>query len=407
MEQLLDVARTAVSKIKKNPLSIELWNQVLAMEPTHHEALEQLEGLLEREKEGGRLAGVLRTLAEVEGDPTKKANYLVKLGSNYSDKLDDNASSIKAWEQLYQLDSENRRAQDALKKLYLAVGDMESLQEFYAKQDKWGRVHPRARARGRDRRGGASHYAPSSRSPILTRRGWTRPTRPPAPSSARCRSTTTTSPSPMPLIDLYEQAHDERHISVPLKIQLNHSEDPAQRQALLRRLAELAERISQDEALAFSYYRQAFTEDHTQADTREHLFRLGESIGAWTEQIESLRAAIEKYGTDPDSIPLRPSWPRSTRSARATSRRPSPPTRRSSRSTPRRRPRSPRSSGCTSRSAVRRTCSTSSAPSSRSPATTTTAARSRPASAASTSSSVTSTRPSPPTRPCSPPASRT
>jgi tetratricopeptide (TPR) repeat protein len=30
MEQLLDIARTAVAKIKKNPLSIELWNQVLA-----------------------------------------------------------------------------------------------------------------------------------------------------------------------------------------------------------------------------------------------------------------------------------------------------------------------------------------------------------------------------------------
>lgn len=101
MEQLLDVARTAVTKIKKNPLSIELWNQVLAMEPTHHEALEQLEGLLEREKEWAQLAGVLRTLAEVENDPAKKANYLVKLGSNYSDKLDDNASAIKAWEQLY------------------------------------------------------------------------------------------------------------------------------------------------------------------------------------------------------------------------------------------------------------------------------------------------------------------
>ena len=35
------------------------------------------------------------------------------------------------------IDPENRRAQDALKKLYVTEGDMDCLETFYAKQDKW------------------------------------------------------------------------------------------------------------------------------------------------------------------------------------------------------------------------------------------------------------------------------
>ena len=304
MEQLLDIARTAVSKIKKNSLSIELWSQVLQSDPHNHEALEQLEGLLDREKEWAQLANVLATLAEIERDQAKKINYLIKLGSNYSDKLDDNKSAIKAWETLYQIDAENRRAQDALKKLYLAVGDMESLQEFYAKQDKWGEF-VRVLEREADTAEGAQRTTLLLKIADLYK---TRLDKADKATKALERALSFDDNNltvAEALIDLYELAHDERHISVPLKIQLNHSEDPTQRQALLRRLADLAERIAGDETLAFSYYRQAFTEDHTQADVRENLFRLGESIGAWTEQIESLRAAIEKYGTDPDSIPLR------------------------------------------------------------------------------------------------------
>ena len=304
MEQLLDIARTAVAKIKKNPLSIELWNQVLASDPSNHEALEQLEGLLEREKEWAQLAGVLATLTDVEKDGAKRVQYLIKLGSLHSDKLEDPKSAIGAWEQLYKLDPENRRAQDALKKLYLAVGDMESLQEFYAKQDKWGEFVRVLEKESETAEG-------SQRTTLLLKIADLYHSR--LEKSDRAVKALEKALSfddnnlvvADALIALYEQARDERHISVPLKIQLNHSEDPEQRNLLLRRLADLAERVAGDHALAFGYYRQAFTENHTQADIRDHMFRLGEEIGAWAELVDSLKAGIEKYGSDPESIPLR------------------------------------------------------------------------------------------------------
>ena len=304
MEQLLDIARTAVAKIKKNALSIELWNQVLVSDAGNHEALEQLEGLLEREKEWAQLAKVLSTLTEVEKDHAKRVQYLIKLGSLFSDKLDDHKSAINAWEQLYRLEPENRRAQDALKKLYLVVGDMESLQEFYAKQDKWGEFVRVLEKESETAEG-------SQRTTLLLKIADLYHTRLEKADKAIKALEKALSfddnnlTVANALIALYEEAHDERHIHVPLKIQLNHSEDPEQRNQLLRRLADLAERIAGDHALAFGYYRQAFTENHTQADIRDHMFRLGEEIGAWAELVESLKGGIEKYGTDPESIPQR------------------------------------------------------------------------------------------------------
>jgi tetratricopeptide (TPR) repeat protein len=304
MEQLLDIARTAVSKIKKNGLSIELWSQVLVSDPGNHEALEQLEGLLEREKEWAQLARVLGTLTEVEKDHAKRVQYFIKLGSLFSDKLDDHKSAIGAWEQLYRLEPENRRAQDALKKLYLVVGDMESLQEFYAKQDKWGEFVRVLEKESETAEGG-------QRTTLLLKIADLYHTRlDKADKAVKALEKALSFDDDNltvanALIVLYEEAHDERHISVPLKIQLNHSEDPEQRNQLLRRLADLAERVAGDHTLSFGYYRQAFTENHTQADVRDHMFRLGEEIGAWAELVESLKAGIEKYASDPESIPQR------------------------------------------------------------------------------------------------------
>src|SRR5262249_56014722 len=41
------------------------------------------------------------------------------------------------WQALMTLEPENRRAQDALKKLYLQSKDWNALESFYASQNKW------------------------------------------------------------------------------------------------------------------------------------------------------------------------------------------------------------------------------------------------------------------------------
>ncbi|MCB9569168.1 MAG: tetratricopeptide repeat protein [Myxococcales bacterium] len=302
--QLLDIARTAVTKIKKNSLSIELWNQVLEMEPANYEALEQLESLLEREKEWEALAGVLNTLTDVEPDGNKRVQHLIKLGQLYADKVNDNQAAIRAWEALYEIDPENRRAQDALKKLYLAEGALDSLEAFYAKQDKWGEF-VRVLEREADSAEGEARTNLLVKIADLYRDRLEKPDRATRALEKALEHDENSLPAAERLIDLYEAAADERTIAKPLEVKLAHTEDPHARQVLLRRLADLAERIASDEVQAFGYYRQAFKEDHTAEDIRGQLQRLAESTGQWSALVESLEEAIGKYGETAESIPLR------------------------------------------------------------------------------------------------------
>ena len=69
-----------------------------------------------------------------------------------------------------QIDENNRRAQDALKKLYVTEGRWDDLEEFYRTPRQDRRVHPRPRARGRGRQRGAPARARDEDRGALPRR---------------------------------------------------------------------------------------------------------------------------------------------------------------------------------------------------------------------------------------------
>ncbi len=302
--QLLEIARTAGQKIKKPSLSIELWTQLLELDPGNVEALQNLEQLQEREKAWPELADTLEKLCAATTDQAALGNFLVKLGLLYGDKLNDSPAAIRTWEKLYEIDPENRRAQDALKKLYLQEGNMDALEQFYARQDKWGEF---VRVLERESEGatGASKIALLLKIADLYRDKLAKPDR----AMRSLEKALTDDPRNLvvaeKLIELYEEADDERNISVPLRIKLDHAEDPADRQRLLRRLADLAERVLIDPTSAFGYYRKAFDEDYTGSDVRSHLNRLAASTSGWGLLADSLESAISKFGSSSDSLPLR------------------------------------------------------------------------------------------------------
>jgi tetratricopeptide (TPR) repeat protein len=133
----VEVAKLASEKLKKPSVSIELWKQVLAGDAENAEALAELEKLYEREKAWGDLGDVLNRQVALSSDATKKSALLVKLGILYTEKVQDAAKATSAWQALLQQEPDNRRAQDALKKLYLVAKDWNALESFYAAQNKW------------------------------------------------------------------------------------------------------------------------------------------------------------------------------------------------------------------------------------------------------------------------------
>ena len=61
----------------------------------------------------------------------------MKLGVLYTEKVQNVAQATTAWQALLAQEPDNRRAQDALKKLYLQQKDWNALEGFYAAQGKW------------------------------------------------------------------------------------------------------------------------------------------------------------------------------------------------------------------------------------------------------------------------------
>src|SRR5207302_6806396 len=80
---------------------------------------------------------VLEKQAEITYDAAPKIQILTKLGTIYGDRLNNDEGAVNAWRALLTLDPNDRRAQDALKKKYLALGRWDDLEVFYAESGKW------------------------------------------------------------------------------------------------------------------------------------------------------------------------------------------------------------------------------------------------------------------------------
>ncbi|MFT4704961.1 MAG: tetratricopeptide (TPR) repeat protein, partial [Bradymonadia bacterium] len=134
---LASAAEIAATRLRDNEQAEELWNAVVDQDESNEAALEALERLHERAKNWEKLADVLSRRVGTINDDDQRAQTLIKLGQIQSDRLDDAAGSISTWEQLLQVDPENFRAREALKKSYVELEQWDELEAFYGRDDAW------------------------------------------------------------------------------------------------------------------------------------------------------------------------------------------------------------------------------------------------------------------------------
>ena len=132
-----EVAKLATEKLKKAAVSIELWSKVIDLSENDAEALSELEKLHEREKHWEELAVILQKQVALTSDAAKRGVLLPKLAILYTEKLQKLDLAIAAWKSLLEAEPDNRRAQDALRKLFLQSKDWDALEGFYSAQSKW------------------------------------------------------------------------------------------------------------------------------------------------------------------------------------------------------------------------------------------------------------------------------
>jgi tetratricopeptide (TPR) repeat protein len=137
IDRYVNMADLATERLKRPNICVERWEAVLEFDPDNEKALDQLAGLYERTKEWDKLGAILENQAKSVLDDKTRAEIFQKLGQVYGEKLGDDAKAIDAWKALLELIPEDRRAQEQLKKRYLAQQAWDELEQFYEASGKW------------------------------------------------------------------------------------------------------------------------------------------------------------------------------------------------------------------------------------------------------------------------------
>ena len=302
-QRFVEIAKLASEKLKKPAVSIELWERVLEASPEHAEALAELEKLYEREKIWDKLADVSEKQAHLFTDATKKVAMLQKLGVLFTDRVKDPARATRAWRQLLEIEPENRRAQDAIKKLFIEQKSWDDLEQFYAKQNKYDELI-RVFERQVETEDDANKVILWNRIAVLYRDKMDKADRAMRAFEKVLALDARNLQAAEALIPLYEAAKDPKKLAGVLEIQLSHTEDVDVRVERIRHLAQLVENSLKDKATAYNWYLKAFGEDWKLEWLRGELERLAAETTGYQALVSAYEAAVPKFADKFEALPL-------------------------------------------------------------------------------------------------------
>src|SRR5262249_44731886 len=269
------------------------------------EALAELEKLYEREKQWDKLADVCARQADLAPDAAKKTSFLQKLGILYGEKLNDNRAAIDAWKRLLKVEPENKRAQDAVKKLYLTLKAWGELEQFFAEQGKLDE-YVRVLERQVETEDDATKVELWGKIALLYRDKLGKPDRAMRAFERVLGIDARNRAAAEALIPLYEHAKDPRRRAGVLEIPRGRTADGTERQGRLKRRAALGERDRRDRGAAYGGWLRAFEEDHVPAPPRLEVERLARETGGFTELGEAYEPAVGKVEHPHEALPPLP-----------------------------------------------------------------------------------------------------
>src|SRR6185312_13694000 len=165
---------------------------------------------------------------------TKRAAIYVKLGVLYTEKVQNVGQATTAWNALLQQEPENRRAQDALKKLYLQQKDWNALEAFYASQNKWDEL-VRVLERQAETEDDAGRVGLWNKIGELYRDRLAKADRAQKAYEKALSFDAQNLPAALALIPLYEKSKEVKRLSEVLLVELGHVTDLAERHPRMQR----------------------------------------------------------------------------------------------------------------------------------------------------------------------------
>ncbi len=298
--KFLDIAKMATERVKKPEVCIELWREVLASDDGNVDALAALGPLYERTKEFDKLAEVLERQAELTYDNAGKIAIFGKLGTLYGDRLNNDEGAVNAWRALLALDPNDRKAQEALKKKYLALGRWDDLEVFYAETGKWDefiRVLEQQEAKETDTQAKigllfkiAELWADKKQKNDRAAKAYEKVLELEATNLRAAEA----------LIPIYTTANNSKSLANVLDIKLGHEEDEIAKIALLREVAALCEGKVKDAPRAFERFLSAFELAPQDEQARVDVERVAKTTGAWDKLEGAYRRAVEAADNNGD-----------------------------------------------------------------------------------------------------------
>jgi tetratricopeptide (TPR) repeat protein len=288
----VEMAKMASDRLDRGADASRLYKMILAEDPDDAAALDALEKQAERDKDFATVAEVLERRVQVAAEPPARLAILQKLGTVYSDRLQDHAGALRVWRRVLDLSPGHAKALRILRDSYLAMGDYDGLTELYSAVNDWdglaevlsttadrvGETQTKVDLSYRvaeiyEEKVGASERAFRSYERVLSVR----------PADRRAASA---------LVPLYER--DEKWARLPAlyEVLLSHATDDVERRGLYAKLAEVTgERLS-DKTAAFRYAKKAYELAPTERGGLAALEAWARASGEWGGLAQAIQTRL-------------------------------------------------------------------------------------------------------------------
>ena len=292
--KFLEIAKLANERVKKPEVCIELWREVLDNDGENVEALGALAGLYERSKEWAELVSVLEKQASATYDQAQQEQIYAKLGQLYGERLNNDEAAVEAWRKLLALNPNDRKAQEALKKKYLALGLWDDLEVFYADSGKWDEFIRLLEAQE------AKETEADAKIRLLVKTAelWVTQKGKLDRAARAYEKVLSLDPAHLgaaeALIPIYTQANNAKGLSTAIEVKLAHDIAAEERLALLREVAGLYETKLREPQQAFERYLAAFELGPEDPQCVEDVERAARATSSQEALTSAYRRSIQK-----------------------------------------------------------------------------------------------------------------
>ncbi|MDW8251606.1 MAG: tetratricopeptide repeat protein, partial [Myxococcales bacterium] len=216
----------------------------------------------------------------------------MKLGQIYGDRLNDDEGAVRAWRALLTIEPGDRRAQEALKKKYLALGRWDDLEVFYAESGKWDEFIRTLEAQEAKE----NETVPKIGLLMKIAELWADKKGKLDKASKNYERVLELDPKHLAaaeaLMPIYAQAQNAKGLASVIEVKLLHETEPGARLRLLHEVSSLYENKLKDPENAFARSLLAFEIAPGDDQSRDDIERLAKATGRWDDLVASYRKVI-------------------------------------------------------------------------------------------------------------------